>query len=237
MFVSFHRPGALAVLATAVFAACSPGTRGSSNTPADSASSASTDSVRSLTDSVLRIADAARITGDSAAPVWFVIMSDFQCPFCRRFFNETYPRIKREYVDRGRVRMAFINFPSLDHVHAPAAAERALCAGLQQKFWEYHDELFRTFDRWVELRQAGALQHFDVITAQLGLDWDDMQLCQSSGILRQLIGSDVRRSQSVGADATPSFLIGSKLVKGALPFDSLRKHLDSAIAAARRPGS
>jgi protein-disulfide isomerase len=195
------------------------------------------DSVRVLTDSVLRIADASRITGDSTASVWLIIISDFQCPFCRRFFNETYAAVKREYLDRGRVRMAFINFPSMDHLNAAAAAERALCAGLQRKFWEYHDALFRTFDTWNELRPPDALRHFDLLSGELGLDRDDMQLCQSSGILRQLIGSDVRRAQAAGADATPSFLIGARLVKGAVPFATLSAHIDSAIAEARQAGS
>ena len=66
-------------------------------------------------DSLVTIADRARILGDSAAPVWVVIVSDFQCPYCKVWHDETFPALKREFVDRGRIRLAYLNLPLPQH--------------------------------------------------------------------------------------------------------------------------
>src|SRR5919205_3448630 len=101
------------------------------------------DSARvSLPDTTLnRIADHARVQGSDNAKLWVVEVSDFQCPYCKRWHAETYPAIKRDYVDAGKVRLAYVNFPLTGHKNAWPAAEAAMCAALQGKFWELHDSL------------------------------------------------------------------------------------------------
>lgn len=85
---------------------------------------------------------AARSKGDPDAPVTVYEMADFQCPACRTFALEVMPVLDREYVRTGKVRFVFINLPLTQiHRHAAAAAEAAMCAGRQGKFWEMHDVL------------------------------------------------------------------------------------------------
>src|SRR5512146_2649594 len=80
---------------------------------------------------LLHRADHARIEGSGSAPLWVVEVSDFQCPYCRQWHEETYPAIKREYVDTGKIRLAYINFPISGHRNAWPAAEAAMCAAAQ----------------------------------------------------------------------------------------------------------
>src|SRR3989442_11886669 len=95
---------------------------------------------------------AARTKGRPGAPVTVYEMSDFQCPYCRAFALATLPLLEREYVTTGKVRFVYINLPlpSL-HANATAAAEAALCAARQHKFWPMHDLLFRHQDGWAKL--------------------------------------------------------------------------------------
>lgn len=77
------------------------------------------------------------------APVELIEYSDFQCPFCRRFFEETYPEIKKQYIDTGKVKFVYRHFPLDFHPAAQKSAEAAECAREQGKFWEMHDAIFR----------------------------------------------------------------------------------------------
>ena len=103
-------------------------------------------------DSVSSFADRARIRGAETAKVWLVEVSDFQCPFCKQWHDETFAKIDQEYVKTGKVRIAYLNFPlSRIHKNAQAAAEAAMCAGEQGKFWELHESLNKTHPKWSDL--------------------------------------------------------------------------------------
>ena len=93
------------------------------------------------------VADAPML-GRADAPVTLVEFSDYQCPFCQRFFATTLSAIKKHYVDTGKVRYVFRDFP-LDQLHRQArkAAEAVHCAGDHGKYWEMHDLLFQNQDR------------------------------------------------------------------------------------------
>src|SRR5881398_3827838 len=100
---------------------------------------------------------AARARGRSDAPVTVYEMSDFQCPYCRAFALGTMPLLEREYVQAGKVRFVYINLPlSSLHKNAATAAEVALCAARQQRFWPMHDLLFRHQDQWAPLASPQA---------------------------------------------------------------------------------
>lgn len=89
--------------------------------------------------------------GRDSAPVTIVEFSDMQCPFCKRFFDDTFSQLKKDYIDTGKVRMTFRHYPLNFHKNAQKAAEATECANEQGKFWEYHDLLFQTQDSWAEL--------------------------------------------------------------------------------------
>jgi protein-disulfide isomerase len=80
--------------------------------------------------------------GSQDAPVTIVEFSDYECPFCGRFFRETLPALQTEYIDSGRVRLVYRDFPLNSHRHAQKAAEAAKCADGQGHYWAMHDLLF-----------------------------------------------------------------------------------------------
>ena len=94
---------------------------------------------------------AARTKGSASAPVTVYEMSDFQCPYCARFALEIFPTLDAEYIQTGKIRWIFVNFPLPMHPNATPAAEVAMCAAKQGKFWPVHDLLFRNQKTWAPL--------------------------------------------------------------------------------------
>jgi protein-disulfide isomerase len=92
------------------------------------------------------------VLGNEKAKITIVEFSDFQCPFCERFFIDTLPQLKKEYLDTGKAQLTFRHFPLTSiHPNAQKAHEASECANEQGKFWEYHDLLFQTQQSWSEL--------------------------------------------------------------------------------------
>src|SRR5687767_5403414 len=132
----------LLLLATAL-TACDRGQGGNAESRAAvNAASAATvlpasqqsDSLPQGKDSLAAIADRSRIQGSPTAPVWMIVVSDFQCPFCRTWHDSTYETLRREYVETGKIRMAYVHLPLSMHRHATITAEASMCAGVQGKF-------------------------------------------------------------------------------------------------------
>ena len=95
------------------------------------------------------------VLGKSDAKLTIIEFSDFQCPFCERFYLDTLPQLKKDYIDTGKVQLAFRHFPIASiHPNAKTAHEAAECANEQGKFWEYHDLLFQTQEQWSNLPLA-----------------------------------------------------------------------------------
>jgi protein-disulfide isomerase len=170
---------------------------------------------------------AARTKGSPTAPVTIYEMSDFQCPWCGRFVHETLPVLEREYVATGKVRLVFVNFPLPMHRNAVPAAEIAMCAAKQNRFWPMHDQLFRTQEQWGELEQPGSF--FLALADSAGLDRDQVTACVRTAATRDLVRSDADGSVRSGAHSTPSFYIEGGLMAGAQPIEVFRTVLDSII--------
>ena len=171
-------------------------------------------------------ADLARIQGSPNAPVWVIEVSDFQCPYCKQWHDETYPVFRDEFVRTGKVRLAYVNFPLAQHQYAWPAAESAMCAGAQGKFWEMHDALFNTQSKWEALPAPASF--FDSLARAQGIDVARWRRCVQSGKMKTWIQADHDRAQTAGAGSTPSFMIGDKLLVGAQPIEELRRAIDSA---------
>jgi protein-disulfide isomerase len=167
----------------------------------------------------------ARTRGSATAPVTIYEMSDFQCPWCGRFARETMPALEREYVATGKVRIIFVNFPLPMHANAAPAAELAMCAARQGKFWPMHDLLFRTQDRWEGLREPGVF--FLGLGDSIGADRDQLTACVRSAATRDLVRADAEGSARSGARSTPTFWIEGGLLTGAQPIEVFRTVLDS----------
>ncbi len=172
---------------------------------------------------------AARTKGSPHAPVTVYEMSDFQCPFCKRHVDQTFPALEKEYIATGKVRWIFINFPLNIHRNAPPAAEFAMCAARDGKFWPAHDLLYRHQNDWAELPNPGT--YFLGLTDSLKLPRDKMRACLESGATRSEIKDDADGALRSGAVSTPSFYIEGGMLVGALPPAIWRPILDSVYKA------
>jgi protein-disulfide isomerase len=190
----------------------------------------------------------AQVRGDQHAQLVLVEFSDFQCPFCARHATATYPQIVRDYVDTGRLRYAFMNFP-IDALHPRAFQEHvaAACAADQGRFWEMHDRLFAD-------QKAADPEALAADAQALGLDVAVFRACIDSERHAAEIRDAVRVGNSLGVMGTPTFLIGTvqadgklktmQVVAGAKPYAAFREAIDAAlgvtpppIAAATAPGA
>lgn len=179
-------------------------------------------------------ADRGRIRGNNSAPVWVVVISDYQCPFCKKWHDETEPRINAEYVRTGKVQIAYINYPIPSiHPNAPATHEAAMCAAEQGKFWPVSDALFATQATWKS--QKNVARFADSLAIAAGVDAARFRSCIADGIMKPLIEADIDRSTRIGVGSTPSFLVGGRPLVGAQPFEAFKQAIDAALAAAAKP--
>jgi protein-disulfide isomerase len=220
------------LLVAALAFACKPGSAAQST--GDSSLSARNDTVRvataapATTDSSITRADLSRIQGSPSAPVWVIVVSDFQCPYCKQWHDQTFATFRDQFVKTGKVRLAYVNFPLNSHVFAWPAAEAAMCAGAQGKFWEMHDALFTSQNRWEAMPNPATF--FDSLARSAGVNMDAWRSCFASGKMKPLIQADHDRAARAGASATPSFMIGDKILAGVQSVDELRIAVDSALA-------
>lgn len=173
---------------------------------------------------------AARTKGVPTAPVTVYEMSDFQCPFCRRFATETFPAIEREFIATGKVKWIYVNLPLTDlHPNAVPAAQFALCAGRQNQFWPAHDLVFRHQATWAPLRNPAPF--LLTLADSLRLDRGAVTGCLQDDTIIEEIRQDAAGSQRAGAQSTPTFYIEGLLVRGAQPVALFRHLLDSLHTA------
>jgi protein-disulfide isomerase len=184
------------------------------------------------TDSVSSAADRGRIRGSDTARVWLVEISDFQCPYCKQWHDESFVALDKEYVQTGKVRLAYINLPlSSIHPNARAAAEAAMCASVQNKFWPMHDALYATQTKWAGT--VNPIPAFDSLAVAAGVDAPAWRSCMTSHATVPLIDADQDRAKTAGARSTPTFFVGDRKLEGAYPADSFRVAINAALAKAR----
>jgi protein-disulfide isomerase len=176
----------------------------------------------------------ARSKGSPTAPVTVYEMSDFQCPFCRRQAIETFPELEHRFVETGKVRWVFINFPLTQiHPNSAAAAEFAMCAAQAGKFWPVHDLLFKYQDKWAPLKEPGPF--LLSLADSAGLGRDTVLPCLQQGAMRALVKADAEGAARSGAGSTPTFYIEGGLLEGAAPVADFVRILDSIYAAKAKP--
>jgi len=220
------------IFLAAVLVACSaPETSARTPSAAAAAPTAAARGVAADSSSLLGKADQGRIRGDSSAKLWLIMVSDFQCPYCRQWHDEVFATVMRDYVSTGKVRIAYLNFPLGIHQNAMPAAEAAMCASVQGKFWEMHDAIFRTQDRWAGLPDPRPV--FDSLATTVGVSPAAYRSCVESRATRPMILADEQRASVAGVRATPTFFIGSGELEGAVPLPEFRAALDKALAGTR----
>ncbi len=184
-------------------------------------------------DSLVAIADRSRILGNQAAPVWVVIVSDFQCPYCKVWHDRTFPALVTEFVETGRIRLAYLNLPLQQHQHAQATAEMALCAGTQGRFWEFHDAIFDTQEVWTPL-PTGTPFFLDTVATTARVDREQLRACMEARAMQPLVRADYDRALAARARSTPTFFIGDAIrIEGAHPIEVFRDSIAKALQVAR----
>jgi len=163
------------------------------------------------------------IKGDKDAPVTIVEWSDFECPFCTRFYTQTLGQIDEQYIKTGKVKLIYRDFPLGFHANAQKAGEAAECAGEQEKFWEMHDKLF-------EEGVSGGVDSFKQFAKDLGLDAAKFDECLDSGAMADEVKKDMADGAAVGITGTPGFIINGQLVSGAQPFENFKQVIEAELA-------
>ncbi len=181
-------------------------------------------------------ASGAEVMGDAKARVAIIEFSDYQCPFCRRHFRNTMPKLLEDYVGTGKVKYVLRDFPlSSIHPEAFAAAMAARCAGDQGKYKEMHD---RFFAKQRSLKQADWVAHAKAV----GLDLSVFNQCMDSKKYEAAVAEDMKTGIAAGVTGTPTFFIGpldadgtsmraGNIVTGAQPYRVFQRALDSPLEA------
>lgn len=180
-------------------------------------------------------ADNDPIIGNPDAPITIVEFSDFQCPFCARFHTQTLPLILEEYIEPGKVKLVFRDFPIQSiHPNALSASIAAECANDQSRFREMHDMLFEKQNDWNKLETVDALSMFSQYASSMQLDQKIFDSCLASGKHISEIKKDLDDGRDYGVSGTPGFFIGNDQIgfvelKGAQPFESFKKIIDAQL--------
>jgi len=228
-----------AFAAAAIVVACAPSsaasrTKDSTTSAAATASKAA--AAPAARDSVSDRADRGRILGDSTASLWVIMASDFQCPFCKQWHDADFKRIVDGYVKTGRVRLAFLNMPLSMHQFAVPAAEAAMCASVQNKFWPMHEALFSTQQRWESVADPAPI--FDSLATSAGVNIASWRTCVKDHLTLPLIQADHDRVAAAHVNSTPTFFVGDDILAGA--DKNVAKAIDAALAKApsgKKPAS
>ena len=162
--------------------------------------------------------------GDLNAPVTVVEWSDFQCPYCKKFYEDTIKEIKTNYVDTGKVRFVYKHFPLSFHESAELSAMAVECANEQGVWYEYHEAIFEN--------QAGNYDESDLIKWSQGIvgDQNEFRSCLSSNRYSEKIKNDMNYGQSIGVQGTPGSVVNGIKIDGAQPYAVVASIIESELS-------
>lgn len=162
------------------------------------------------------------VLGDEDAPVTIIEFSDYQCPYCARFWSDTLPSLKKEYIDTGKVKLIYRDYPLVSiHPMAQPAAEAAECvrdaAGSDEAYFEMHDKIFAN-------QQTLSVDNLKKWAKEIGYDIGG---CLDSGKFTNEVKKDTTDGGSLG---TPTFFVNGKQLRGAQPFSAFKQVIDAELA-------
>lgn len=178
------------------------------------------------------------ILGDENAKVTLIDFTDYECPFCKKYFDETFAQIKKDYVDTGKVKYVVRDLPLSFHANAPMQAQAAECAreqGGDESYFKYHDEIFK---RTTSGGTGLANDQLSVIANDLGLNGDALQSCLDAGKYKDEVDRDLADAGKVGASGTPTFFVGKSTdngvitgtkIVGAQPYSAFQAEIDKQL--------
>lgn len=178
------------------------------------------------------------VLGDKNAPLTLIEFSDYECPFCKSSFTQLLPELKKNYIDTGKVKLVYRDFPLSFHANAEKEAEAAECARSQSNdatYFKFHDQIFtQTASNGTGL----ALTQLPAIAKSLGLNVNQFQQCLDSGKFKDEVAKDLADGAAAGVSGTPSWFIGASskdgqiegdLIVGAQPFSAFKAIIDEKL--------
>lgn len=209
------------------------GTRGSLTAAAGAGDSATAPTV---VDPATLVSASDPVLGNADAPVTIVEFSDFQCPYCRQFWVDTYPQLKKNYIDTGKAKLVYRNFPLPFHPEAEPAALAGDCANDQGKFWQFHDIAFTQQQKkeptMTTVTSTISFSDNDIKqwAQQTGLDMQQFNSCFDSAQHKADVDADTAVGSQSGVSGTPSFFINGQLIIGAQPYEVFQQMIDQELA-------
>ncbi|MDH5574694.1 MAG: DsbA family protein [Nitrospirota bacterium] len=171
------------------------------------------------------------VLGDPTSGVGIIEFTDFQCPYCKRFHDHTFGKIKEQYIDTRKIQYQIRDFPLDFHDEALSAAVAARCANEQGQYWAMHHELFQ------HQRELGA-DVYPKLAAKLGLEESQFMACLNDSTRQNAVEADLAYGKTIGVRGTPNFYVGhiqngqimkSERISGAQPFKKFSQIIDALL--------
>ena len=173
------------------------------------------------------------LRGDSTAPVQILEWADYECPACAQFATITEPDVRKRLIETGLASYRFFDFPLEQHRNTIGASTAAACAGDQGKYWEMHDRLFAGQMEWNTQATSSPKDVFEGYAREIGLDVAAWESCYDSDKHARRIQANRAEGERRQVRSTPTFVVGKRMIPGALPYDMLKALVDSAAAEAK----
>lgn len=177
------------------------------------------------------------VLGNADAPVTVVEFSDYECPFCKRHFEQTYSQLKTNYIDTGKVKLVFRDLPL--SFHDPLATKEAIAAncareqGNDETYFKMHDALFETT---TSNGSGMTMDQLYGLATKVGINADNFKSCIDADKYKDEVSKDLADAGAAGATGTPSFVIGKsgdevsgKLIVGAQPYAAFQAEIDALL--------
>ncbi len=167
------------------------------------------------------------VKGDPNAKVTVIEFGDFRCPFCKRFFTDVEPQLQKDYIDTGKVKFYFRQYAFLGPA-STVAANAAECANEQNKFWDFHDYLYKNQPSETDT-SIYTTDNLTQIVGNLGMDTDQFRTCLDGKKYDKNVSDDLAAGQKVGVNATPTFYIDGNQLVGAQPYSAFQTIIDQEL--------
>ncbi len=166
--------------------------------------------------------------GNANAKLTVVEFGDFQCPFCGKFHSEVLPQLKKDYIDKGKIKFVFKNLAFLGK-ESTDTANAAMCAKEQNKYWEFHDKIYTSQSG--ENQGTFSIPNLKKIAADLGLNSSQFDQCLDSQKYNAQVTADTAEANKNGFNSTPSTAVGDTPVIGAQPYNTIKTIIDQKLSA------
>ena len=172
--------------------------------------------------------------GDPNAPITIVEFADYQCPSCGVFALQVKPQVDLQYIETGKAKFVFYDFPLISiHAHSFLAARAGRCANDQEMFWQYQDQLFRNQSSWAAKTSVDG--DFVDFAGKAGLDQAAFEACLKSDAHADVVSANMRLAEELGVDATPTIMISqgrgmARRLPG-MDFEGIKRVMDELLAA------